>query len=282
MSNLVGFDINGLNKGFAVFRNGGPTIFPRVIELLLVGLLGLTLAKIAIAVFAPLPTPKGDVVGAAMSTQSSTRERGPTDAKNPFHSVAVVAGPVEDIPDVAETSLDLTLTGVWPNGDEGSAIIRRSDGKEKRHAVGETITSGVRLVAVYEDQVIIEQNGVRESLRFESKIPVKKRIEEAAPQAVKSVVTAQELSDAIKMSVTKDANGATAIALNAGRNGAVFEKIGFQSGDILRSVNGTLAPADPSGLLTMMNEISRAEQTTIVIERNGQRMPITLSVKGNE
>jgi len=148
VSNLVGFDINGLNKGFAVFRNGGPTIFPRVIELLLVGLLGLTLAKIAIAVFAPLPTPKGDVVGAAMSTQSSTRERGPTDAKNPFHSVAVVAGPVEDIPDVAETSLDLTLTGVWPNGDEGSAIIRRSDGKEKRHAVGETITSGVRLVAL--------------------------------------------------------------------------------------------------------------------------------------
>ncbi|MEX6634234.1 type II secretion system protein N [Hyphococcus lacteus] len=254
---------------------------PRVIELLLVGLLGLALAKIAIAIFAPLPTPKGDVVGAAMSTQSSARERAPADAKNPFHSAAVSAGPIEDIPDVAETSLDLTLTGVWPKGDEGSAIIRRSDGKEKRHAVGETITTGVRLVAVYEDQVIIEQNGVRESLRFESKTPVKKRIE-AAPQPERSFVTAQELSDAIKMSVTKDANGATAIALNAGRNAAVFERIGFQSGDILRSVNGTPAPADPSGLLTMMNKISRAEQTAIVIERNGQRMPITLSVKGNE
>ncbi|WP_411818305.1 type II secretion system protein N [Hyphococcus sp. DH-69] len=278
---MVDFDKFGLGRGTTFFKNGGAGTLRLVIEVALLIAIGLVLAKLAISVFAPLPTPRGDMVSAAMSSPQGQRIQTTTEPKNPFGSAPMPNAPVEQAPEVAETSLNLKLTGVWPDGPDGSAIIRGEYGKDKRYAVGESISSGVRLVSVYEDQVIIEQNGVRESLRFESKIPAPKRSE---PQnaAAALTVTPRELTDAIRMSSTTDDNGKPVIALNAGRNANVFTRIGFKNGDFLRTVNGEAAPSDPAGLLEMMNELSRESQATIVIERDGQRIPIVLSVRGNE
>lgn len=56
------------------------------------------------------------------------------------------------------------FTGATP--DSGSAIIETEPGKSHLVRAGQPLPGGSRLVAVYDDRVVIERNGQRETLRF--------------------------------------------------------------------------------------------------------------------
>lgn len=263
---------------------------PRFVEVILAMLIAFLLAQAALAFFAPLPVPKGDRM-AALSNQ--TVETTPIAARNPFPKQAVEPVVVEAAPELAETALDLGLTGVWPEASGGSAIIRRPDGKQRRFAVGEEIVSGVTLAAVYSDQVIIEQNGVREALRFETKAP----IERIAPQSVgrgpvsqperkidNRVDDGQFSLNAFRLQPVRDSSGSPAIAIFAGRDPAAFRAAGLEDGDILRSVNGAPPPLTPQDLSALLQQLARVGAATIVVERDGAQRTINLSLNksGNE
>lgn len=254
---------------------------PRAAEIFLVAIIGLMLAQTAIAFVAPLPAPQGDAY-AALSTPKAGQAQ--LDVKNPFPKADVVAEPVDAAPDIAETALDLTLTGVWPDEGEGSAIIRKPDGKERRFAVGDSIVDDVTLVAVYSDQVIIAQNGVREALRFEKKavtpvaVPAQTR---PAPTDTAKLDNAPAGGNPFRLAPAVDKQGAPAVAIYAGADRAAFTRAGFRDGDIVRMINGAPTPTDPGQLLGLFNRIKAAGSANLVVERDGENVPITLSLNGS-
>lgn len=263
---------------------------PRIAEGVLVVLLGALLGLAFLKLIAPLPTPKGDALAAAASS-GRTQRNDALVVKSPFPKVEVAAALADQAPEVEETSLDLTLTGVWPGEDLASAIIRKPDGKQETFGIGDAIVPGVALVAVYSDQVIIEQNGVRESLRFETKARVPSRVTpaprapstpppqpEEEPQA-QQPPTLNELQSLFSLGAVEDANGERAIGIFAGNDKAKFQQTGLQNGDVLRSINGAPTPKDPAALMRLMQQVAQSGEADIVVERNGEVQSVSLSLK---
>lgn len=279
-----------LQRGLSVPKRLGNLLerirAPRIAELLLAALTAYLLALAAWAVFAPLPVPNGDKLAAI---SPATPDQQVTTARNPFPKVEFVAAPEAAGPDLEETALDLTLTGVWPEPEEASAIVRRPDGKERRFAVGEDIVPGVKLVAVYGDQIVIEQNGVRESLRFESKAPVGRRTEVAASSAPadesKKINNSGVLDGALggrafKLAPTRNSAGNAALAVFAGDDPALFEKAGLKDGDIIQSINGKSVSSAPGEVLAALGAAAQSGNVNLVVERDGRNQLVVLSVEG--
>ncbi|MEZ5893082.1 MAG: type II secretion system protein N [Parvularculaceae bacterium] len=277
MANLSVQDI--MKRGW---RLTAPAAAPRYAEYALTVLIGVFATIIFILIFAPLPTPKGDALAAAAA--KAPRVEAPLAAINPFPKSPAVVTTADVAPDVADTSLDLTLTGVWPAENGGSAIIRMSDGKEKRFAVGDQIVPGAVLAGVYGDQVIIDRNGAREALRFEKKAvfaPVRTPVE--TPQNLRQgpVVAAPnpaDLSSLVRFGPGTDADGNPAIAIFPGSNAQAFTRMGFRARDVLRRINGAPPPANPGELPSLLKSVIENGGANIVVERDGVETTIVMSL----
>ncbi len=82
--------------------------------------------------------------------------------------VAVAANP-SDLANAPETNLQLKLDGVFAsnNIEQSSAIIsEQGQGIGKLYRVGQQVSGGATLSAVYADRVLLQRNGVDEVLRF--------------------------------------------------------------------------------------------------------------------
>lgn len=263
----------------------GGALAPRIAEWVLVVLLGALLGMTFWKLLAPLPMPKGDALAAATAS-SQAQEREALVVRSPFPKAEVAAAPVDAAPEVEETALDLTLTGVWPGEDVASAIIRLPNGKQDTFSVGDAIVPGVTLVAVYSDQVIIEQNGVRESLRFETKARTPSRVnaQPAPTRAAPASAPGENLQNLFSFGAVRDANGEAAVGIFASGDQGQFRRMGFRDGDVLRSINGAPTPNDPAALMQLMQQIAASGQAEVVVERNGEVKSISVSLKeiGNQ
>lgn len=67
-----------------------------------------------------------------------------------------------------ESNLGWVLRGVFtgPSPETGSAIIETEPGKSHLVRAGQSLPANGRLVAVYDDRVVIDHSGQRETLRF--------------------------------------------------------------------------------------------------------------------
>ncbi len=258
---------------------------PRLAEAGLAVLLGVLLMLGLLSLFAPLPTPKGDALAAL--TAAPQRSSVTLDVTSPFPKSQAPLAPVELAPDVAETSLDLELKGVWANGERSSATIRTPDGKQGRFVIGDEIVNGVRMVGVFGDRVIIEQRGVRESLRFEGKVAIdpsaRPAARAAAADAPRTTGAGQQFSIETLQTIFRlgpgaDAAGAPAIIIRAGSDRAKFAQTGLRDGDVLRAINGGPPPLDPAELTRLLSEITRVGSARVVVERGGERKSVTVSL----
>ena len=282
-------DIAGLlRRAFGAGRNSGRTLLGGrkltartavlCVEIVLLAILGVLLGLISLSFLAPLSLPQIDVVATAPIEQQT----GSTEVKSPFPATALSAAPLGAAPIVAETTLDLTLTGVWPNPDGGSAIIRTPDGDENRFAVGDAIVQGVTLSAVYPDQVTLNRGGVREALRFESKLSPEKQTIPLLPINEQMLTVTPEmigkLASVVRLAPTMDANGGLAIEIHAARDRRTFAALGLQNGDRLVSVNGTPSPTNPAALGELLSDMQQRDAATLVVERDGEELPIYISM----
>lgn len=255
---------------------------PRIVEAVLAIILGILLGLTAMRLFAPLPLPSGNVGAAA---PRPTAPAAALTVKNPFPAVEAAALIEDAAPEVADTSLDLTLTGVWANEENGgSATIETPDGKQGRFAIGDEIVSGVTLDSVYPDQVIINRSGVRESLRFEGKeartsAPVQRR-PAAAPAPDLRDVPATGFLDFMRLAPAIDENGNFAIDIYAARDRQTFNSYGLRDGDRVISINGSPPPNDPAGLRAVASMLQREGEAVIVVRRGDREIPVSLSLEG--
>ena len=77
-----------------------------------------------------------------------------------------------DLAAAPDTNLNLTLLGILSNGsnDKDSrsrALISAQGGEEKPYSVGDDVSRGVQLTAIFPDRVILNRNGKLETLRLD-------------------------------------------------------------------------------------------------------------------
>lgn len=159
------------------------------------------------------------------------------------------------------SSLNLVLAGVIASGTGGYALISVNSQPQEPFAVGQTITSGAVLQAVYPDRVIIRRNGALESLllkdadnsqpppmaaasRFNRPPNVGAPGEIVREMGANQFMVAREQL-AAQMRTPEFLKQATVMPASGGgfqvrqmQAGSLYAKLGLRPGDVIKSING--------------------------------------------
>ena len=222
----------------------------------------------------------------------------------------------QEVIDAPETRLRLDLKGVFAStiAEQALAIISSSKGKDKTYHIGDKVTGGAILHAVYADRVILKRNGKLETLRLpKSKVDSKafynikssgsssynvrssknksasidKRLNAASAQI--ALTPSQRLRN-IRDTLLKDPakvwqqvrinpvmkNGNIQGYTLAHNDQALMSALNIRKTDIITEVNGE-SLSDPATLYSLMGSMSDQQSMELTIERNGQQQTIHLS-----
>ena len=192
------------------------------------------------------------------SAQQNTFSLQPLLAAHLFGQVSqeLRGGRLENLP---ISSLNLVLTGVIASASGGYALISVNGQPQEPFAVGQTVTAGAELQAVYPDRVVIRRNGVLESLLLEGteKTSAEQWTPPTAtyrpPAASGNIVqetgtnryTVEREQLAAQMRTPDFLRQATMIPSKSGgfqvqqiQAGSLYEKLGLRAGDVIKAVNG--------------------------------------------
>jgi len=208
-------------------------------------------------------------------------------AFDPFYPAAPATPGAQNV-----TALALSLFGVRINEGSGlgSAIIAGSDGVQNSYAAGEEILPGVRLKTVQFDHVVIDRNGVEESIFLDQSAPVSAPAagESAAPEALalppgtapekpsSGGIGAMDLKTGVGFGPRMSGGRITGIVLT--RKGPGFEAAGFRPGDVITQVNGRpIGSADD--LAAVQRTFSPGARISLMVERGAQVVPIAIVIE---
>jgi len=229
-------------------------------------------------VSAPAPRP-ADARGGAPASDYSVLTNSHLFGEAP-QQTQVVATPVVDAPD---TTLSLTLRGILSKeGDpNGSVIIEGSGAQSKTYFVGQAIdgADGATLHSVYADRVLLNRNGRLETLRLPKELTASAGAppmampalpQAAPPGSLREVISenATRFSDIIRPAPHVQEGQIVGFRVNPGRDRAAFEALGFQPGDVVTDINGTVLD-DVSQGLQIFQSLGEATQANVTVLRNG-------------
>lgn len=206
-----------------------------------------------------------------------------------------------------ETRLALTLHGVIASSDtpRARAIIQHS-GDTELYAVGDPlpVPGRVVLVKILERQVVLQNAGVYELLTlFDESSEAMARSEPAASTRVapstagppSSPVAAdvdpmaaralrdrlyrdpQSIAELVTIAPVRVDGMLRGYRVAPGAGAEEFAQLGFKAGDVVTAING-IALDDPSNTLELYAQMRTARQANFDVERDGQRMNLTISL----
>ena len=217
------------------------------------------------------------------------------------------AAPVvqQKVIDAPETRLRLDLKGVFASSDasEALAIIASSKGKDKTYHIGDKITGGALLHAIYEDRVILKRNGQLETLRLP-----KSKVDSQSFYSDEPLDTPEISDSAANQEGSSSKNGQTQhlreireTLLNdpakiwaevrispVMKNGQIhgytlahndqklMKELNIRQTDVITRINGQ-SLSDPSTLYSLMGNLSEQKSLSVDIERNGQQQTLELA-----
>lgn len=157
------------------------------------------------------------------------------------------------------SSLNLVLTGVIASGAGGYALISVNGQPQEPFAVGQTITGGAVLQAVYSDRVVIGRNGALESLLLEGADNSQPPPDMVTPGANRAAAVSTDIvqetgtnrymverdqlaaqmrtPDFLKQATLAPSSGGGFLVRQIQPN-SLYEKLGLRAGDVIKSVNG--------------------------------------------
>jgi general secretion pathway protein C len=188
------------------------------------------------------------------------------------------------------SSLNLVLTGVIASGNGGYALISVNSQAEEPFAVGQTVTGNAVLQAVYPDRVVIRRNGALESLMLEGvEKPQPSTASRPAPAAFRPATSSANIvqqTGANRFTVERDQlaaqmrtpeflRQASVVPVNGGgfqvrqiQPGSVYVKLGLQSGDIIKSINGEPV-RNAEDAIRLYQQLPTLNSVQMEIVRNG-------------
>lgn len=279
---------------------------PRFVFIVLVLLITQTFAELTWSFFSPtqetLSKKSKNQVGRVktVAAGASLKEVGSYHLFGNAKNQAVVQQKIIDAP---ETRLRLDLKGVFASTSarEALAIISSSKGKDKTYHIGDKVTGGVSLHAVYADRVILKRNGKLETLRLpKAKVDSKafyrssstkvKPLNMSKPAIIQSgQMQAQQLRK-MRDTLLKDPakiwqqvrinpvmkNGKIKGYTLAHNDQGLMKMLNIRNTDIITGINGQPL-SDPATLYGLMSSLSDQQSLELTIERNGQQQTIQLN-----
>lgn len=196
---------------------------------------------------------------------------------------AVVApAPQENLENLAETRLNLSLKGTLASADPESAVAIIADARneEKIYMVRDTVAPGATLHAVYADRVVLNRGGILEVLKLPKEFPQGSAparrntttVSRAAnTQSIQNVVTqnASKLADVIRPTPYYVSGQMQGYRVYPGRDRKQFAALGLRPGDLIKDIDGA-ALTDPQQATQIFQGLGEAEQVSVTVERNGQ------------
>jgi len=223
------------------------------------------------------------------SAQQNTFSLQPLLAAHLFGQVSqeLRGGRLENLP---ISSLNLVLTGVIASASGGYALISVNGQPQEPFAVGQTVTAGAELQAVYPDRVVIRRNGVLESLLLEGaeKNSAEQWTQPAAtyrpPSTPGNIVqetganryTVGREQLAAQMRTPDFLRQATMIPSKSGgfqvqqiQAGGLYEKLGLRAGDVIKVVNGQPINSAEDAM-RLYQQMSNIDAVQLEITRDGK------------
>ncbi|WP_417450055.1 type II secretion system protein N [Kordiimonas sp.] len=233
----------------------------------------LALAYIAVQFTHTLMTPERTPSATAPQAMRTVSGTGAADYSallnfDPFFRA--VNEPAASQNDVApESSLKLALFGLRAGADgNGTAIVTASGEAQKLVRIGDEITSGVSLSAVYADRIEVSRRGMRETIYLKPK-----GARMAAPKAANrgAGIGGQDLLSSLgKLDLTPVMRGGRLVGFRTGEgaDNGLLARFGLQPNDILIAVNDSPLTSFER-LKELPDEFATAKSLTLEIERNG-------------
>lgn len=278
------------------------TLLPKLIFVVLILMITQTLAQLTWSFFTPdhesvSNKVKNQAVPINMATANSSLK-----GVSAYHLFgdAKKQGVVQQVIDAPETRLRLDLKGVFASTipEEALAIISSSKGKDKTYHIGDKVTGGVLLHAVYIDRVILKRNGKLETLRLP-----KPKVDSKTFYSAKSSISESPMSNLpnmagsqtqrlrkIRDTLLKDPakiwqqvrinpvmkNGKIQGYTLAHNDKKLMKSLNIRKTDVITGINGE-SLSDPATLYGLMGSLSDQQSLELTIERNGQQQTLQLS-----
>jgi general secretion pathway protein C len=200
-----------------------------------------------------------------------------------------VVDDTENLRETGLTNLSLKGTIAATPAEEAVAIIADSGNEEEVYSIGELVTRGATLHAVYADRVVLDENGVLTNLKLPKEFPegtvAPTRRDSASvnrtaanTQSIQSVVAqnVSKLADVIRPTPYFVNGQQQGYRVYPGRNRQQFAALGLRPGDLIKDIDGQ-SLTDPTEAMKIFQTLGSAEQVSVTVERNGQPEVIVLS-----
>lgn len=204
-----------------------------------------------------------------------------------------------------ETQLNLKLLGVLAIGTEGGMAIIGSGNTEQVYTVGDTVPGNVTLKAVYLNHVLLQSGRGLETLRLPEEdgayiefkaqsagastfqqppaaVPSQSSTGTPPPVEGEAAGTTTSLRDLRREFIRNPSSLAEYAQTEAVDNGyrvvftqdhPVIDKLGLQSGDIVKSINGI--PLDkPENGIRALRKLMKAREVQLTVVRNGHEQQL--------
>jgi len=202
----------------------------------------------------------------------------------------VVVAPQENIENLAETRLSLSLKGTIASPEEESsiAIIADSRNEEKIYSIKDTVAPGATLHAIHADRVVLNRGGTLEVLKLPKEFPagsapIRRNTATVArtannSQSIQNVISnnVSKLADVIRPTPYYVSGQMQGFRVYPGRDRKQFAALGLRPGDLVKDVDGA-ALTDPAQATQIFQGLGDKEQVSVTVERNGQPEVIVLS-----
>ncbi|MBA2466923.1 MAG: PDZ domain-containing protein [Sphingomonas sp.] len=269
---------------WSLFRRWLPTDVYLWLKAILLALISIQLARLLWAVLTPVG-PMGPWRPAQARPLSAEVQAAALAAVDPFFRNGPLAAAT-----AATSTLDLQLFGVRENrgSGDGAAIIGAPDGQQGSYAVGEEVTPGVTLFAVFFDYVVLDRAGRKEKLFLDQSRPTEavtvgavSPSPAAAPGGASGQpLTAEAARQAFSLSARQQNGRVTGVLVAPGADQRLYAAAGFQPGDVIVAVNGARI-ASQTDLVQLQAGLVPGARLSLTVERGAQAVPISLILAGN-
>lgn len=102
-------------------------------------------------------------------------------------------------------------------------------------------------------------------------------LEEAADEVAQRM-GGQSLSDVVSMSIHREGGQIVGYRIRPGRDQAMFDSLGLESGDIVKAVNG-VELSSPQRVMEIYRDMGDAQSASLLIERGGQELSVDIDLQ---
>lgn len=271
----------------------GTFLLRRAVEAGLILLAGFLLARLVLTMISPADIPRGEPVNETGNTRhlQQTTDIVALQAADPFRQGAVSADPASLASATEETSLNVRLKGMIANEDgTGVATFLMGNNQERGISVGEIIQPGVRLERLQTNYAIISRGGLMERVTLENRAPAEERAPSVSakpvgqPGAINtgglSISSAEDISRILGLRPVRGSDGRVSGYAVFPRDQVAFAALGLKEGDIIRQINGQMAPRDAEGIMELVSGLQDITVLRLVLDRGGETVNVTLDLAG--